>query len=188
MADMEELFFENPLKVYFFLAFVEIILGAAWYMRRTPKLAMSLAIAPVLALAVGLVAHFVVTDREQIQQAMEEIGAGVSNGCLAPASKYIDANYSVPLSGGATLKREQLIALAQDAMDTYKISDVHLHDVQTLIEGKMATTKVNSRVTLGLGLIDVGWKLHWAKHNDGWRIVRVEITGPEYLVQMGKLA
>jgi hypothetical protein len=179
--DLQYLLLENPLKLYLVLALIEIILGACWYARRARAMLYAMIAPAVLGVTIGLVAHFVVTDREKIAAAMDEIGNGVCHGCLVPASHYIDANYRVPLPLGGSLDRDQLLAMAQTAIQEHRITDISFHDIDTKVAGANATTLVGTRLTLNEGMFDVSWRLQWAKRPDGWRIVRVEITRPEHL-------
>ncbi len=181
--DLQSLFLENPLKLYLLLGLIEVILAACWYARRNPRLLYALIAPPVLAVTIGIVAHCVVTDREQIAQAMGEIGEGVCHNCLAPASRYLDPSYNVPLPLpiGGTLNRDQLLGLANVAIQNHHVSDISFGQVETKIAGHNATTLLETRVSINEGSFYISWKLQWAKRPDGWRIVRLEITKPEYL-------
>ena len=61
---MSETFFENPVYVYIALAVAELVLFIIWRETRTRKAALCLLIPPLLAVVIGLIAHFVVTDHE----------------------------------------------------------------------------------------------------------------------------
>lgn len=56
--------------------------------------------------------------------------------------------------------------------------------VDTMVAGANATTRLETRITLGGGLagqvVHMGWRLQWARRAAGWRIVRVEVTRPTF--------
>lgn len=186
MAGMSHHLFEDPLYIYILLGIAEIALAWTWYVRRTRQWLLALLPAPVLAAAVALTAHLVVTDAEKIASALEEIAAGVEQGDLAPAELYVDVDCRSPGRGGRIVDKAELLGRARREMDRWKISAARPGSVRTEVAGANATTTLGTRITfsggqLGGQVFDIGWRLQWARRPAGWRIVRVEITRPEFL-------
>jgi hypothetical protein len=180
--DMKYLLFENPLYVMLLLAVVEAALVAAWVVRRErPLLLYVLAGPPALALAAGLLAALVQTDREKIHQAMREIGAGLEANSLEPAEDYLDANFAAPLAGGTSLTRQQILAAGRTALDTHRLTSIKLDKVQTQTAGANGTTSVVTRVETAEGVIYITWRIQWARREAGWRIIRLELVKPDFL-------
>jgi len=84
---MSETFFENPLYVYIALGLVEVVLLGIWFERRAPGAARAMIVPPVLAGVVALMAHWVVTDREQIQTASQDIAEAIAFFASSKADK-----------------------------------------------------------------------------------------------------
>ena len=192
--------FESPLYVYITLSVAEAALAAMWHSRRQRKWAWALLPAPVLAGAVFLTAALVETDREKIAAALGAVGAAVERNDLPAAAQYIDANCRSPGPGEAFIDKAELMTIARQALDRWQVTDVRLRHIDTKVAGANATMQVDSRVAFRSGSygdqsINIGWRLQWAKRRrspdsdasrigaspPGWRIVRIEITYPEFL-------
>ena len=179
--DMKYLLLENPIYVILVLAVVEAALVAAWVIRRERPLLYALAAPPALALAAGLLAALVQTDREQIHQAMQDIAAGLEANSLERAENYLDANFAAPLPGGMSLARQQILAIGRTALDTHRLTSIKLDKVQTQTAGANGTTSVVTRVESAEGVIYITWRIQWAKREAGWRIIRLELVKPDFL-------
>ncbi len=173
MSNMERLarlFFENPLYVYVALAFVELVLAVIWHERRTRKLAEMLIIPPLLAVLVFVVSWRVVTDRERIISAAEEIALDVQAGKLDAARRYLAEEYN-----GFGHDRDGALAAAARAQGTYGIEKVRLTKMNVEMDDHAATMEVTTIVTIAsAGPVSILWKVDWAKKPAGWRIVHVQ--------------
>ena len=177
--------FENPVYIYVGLGIVETALGAAWYSRRSRRAALALLPAPVLALAVALTAAWVQTDQEKIAAAMKATAAGLEQRDLSAAEVYVDRECLSPGRGERLIDKRELIQIARRAIDQYSVRGIHVYGVETEVAGANATTHLQTRITFGGGFggrgFRMGWRLQWARRAAGWRIVRVEVTDPEFV-------
>ncbi len=184
MADLSRHLFEGPVYAYVVLGIVEVVLAWMWYSRRTARFALALLPAPVLALAVGLTAHFVRTDREKIASALEVIAAAIEAGDVGSAGAFLDEDCRSPYRGGRLIDKEGLLAIARHALARWPVRDIRLGSLQTEVAGPNATTALETRITFGGQLggqtFAMGWRLQWARRGEAWRIVRVEVTHPAF--------
>ena len=184
MESVRHVLFEDPLPVYLALAVAEAVVAAFWRGRRTRRWALALLAAPLLAGAVALTAWAVETDREQIHAALHEIAAGVRVGDFAPAERRLDPDCRMPAGGRVVVGADKLIALGRAARTRHGVADVAIAGVNLTLDGESARTRLITTVTLRTGeRLLLRWALAWAKRPAGWRIVRVELTGPEGIAE-----
>ncbi len=178
--------FENPLYLYITLAVVELAAAGVWYSRRDRKSALALLPAPVLAVAIGLTAWLVRTDREEIAAVIQAVGAAVERRDLAAVGEHVDANCRSPGSGRTVIGKDELMAIARAALARWTVTEIRLRNIETELAGANATTLIDSRVfarsdRFGQQVRDIGWQLQWARRPAGWKITRLAVTYPEFL-------
>jgi len=177
--------FESPLNVIIALAIVEVAVVWAWRSRRTRRRAWALLPAPALALALGLTAALVRTDREQIASALKAIAAATESGDIDSAAIYVDPDCRSPGPGRTLISKAVLLEIGRRALDRWQVSDVRVSGVKTNLAGPNATTELRTRVRFrSQGVqqwIFIGWRVQWAKRPAGWRVMRVEVTYPEFM-------
>ena len=177
---MEEILFENPLPLYLLLLVVEALIVAVWLARRSSRWKLAMAIPLLLGAASALTAHLVVTEREYVAAALQEMAAGAQVGDFGPVDRYLADDCRMPLVGRSPLGREAVLAACRAARKRYGVVLVKPTDVVTFSDaGKIVT---NARTTVGLAtgeMFRLRWRLQWVRTDDGMRIVEVELLEPK---------
>jgi len=167
--------FEEPLGIYIALGAAEVVLLLIWRARRTKRTAAALAAGPILAGIVLLVATLVVTNREQIQSACDEIAEAVNHSDPATVERYLDENFAGPYR-----PTEKAIRLADKAIRRYNLNAISLKILNLEFTDRQATMKLRTWVRVGItgdevvGQAVLDWKIFWIKRPDGWRIIEVD--------------
>jgi len=78
MESLRETFFEDPFYVYVFLALLGLVVVGVWYSRRRTGLLLWLALLGAIGAGVYVLERAVVTDREQIRAALDEMAAAAA--------------------------------------------------------------------------------------------------------------
>lgn len=168
---MKELFCEDPTYLYVTVMIIELFLLFIYFKTRNNKIALSLIIPIAICGITFALDYFIVTDREQITQITQEIGASAVKGDLGPAISYIDDGYN-----GYAGDKEQIIHLSEDQIKRLRLSSCKLTDFDIKITGKQADMTVVSTVKSQEhnGVYCLKWKVYWVKTPNGWRIREVE--------------
>jgi len=174
MESLETTFFESPFYVYVALGFLELVIAAVWYERRRRTWAIALVVPPLLAGVVAIVAAAVVTDREQIVNALAEIAADVEAGRVDAAEHYLDEVYA-----GYGQSKAEVVAMTRSAIARYQLQSIELKRLTVTVAGGSADAEVTTHVKLqgsviGGHTMPVHWRTRWRKRPSGWRIVKVE--------------
>jgi hypothetical protein len=167
-------FFEDPLYVYIALAFVELVLVAIWYERRTRAWAMWLLSPAVAGGLVLAVSTLVVTDREQILAAAGRIARDLEAGSLAAAGEYLDEGYR-----GLGGDKQGALAAGRAAIQAYRIQSIRFTRMNVEVTSRQARMHAATIIELvsrewGSGGAALVWDVRWVKRKDGWRIVDVQ--------------
>ncbi len=172
---MAETFFEDPIYVYFALAFTELVLGVIWYEKRTTRWALSLLIPVALAGAVVLVEQLVVTDKEQIVSAARDITEAIESRELERIPEHLDEKFVARLRG-MRIGRDEVVAVCNARISRWNISGVSFgkHDVE--VTGSQATMHVVTILSYGeegSSRTSLIWDIIWVKRDGRWRILEV---------------
>jgi len=176
-ADMETLrtiFLEDPAYILVGLGVVEMALIAAWCVRRSGRVLKLLAWPVALGVVVFAVAWFVVTDREYIRQAANDIAADFQRGSSDAAARYLDEKYT-----GFGQDKPTAILLANHMLAHQRIRKIKLSHCNIRVEGQQAEMKINSVVHFeggDIGMLSLGWRIRWVKRPapTGWQIAHVK--------------
>ena len=175
---MRELLFENPLPLYVVLALAEIVIAGLWYRGRTRRLAIALAIPPLLAGAVLALDLLVETPREKLQKAVRHIAADVERGDIRAACGYLSDDF-----GGHFVSRERAIEVGEKAWRDYYIRKVDVSDVEVKLppDWEPASAVVHARSivecqlpVLGTQKVALDWTVHWAYRTGEWKIIDID--------------
>ena len=175
---MRELLFENPLPLYVALALAEIVIAGLWYRGRTRRLAIALAIPPLLAGAVLALDLLVETPREKLQKAVGQIAADVERGDIRAACGWLSDDF-----GGYFVSREGAIDAGEMAWRNYGIRKVELSGVEVKLppdwEPASAVVHARSNVEcqlplLGVQKVALDWTVHWAYRSGQWKITDID--------------
>lgn len=184
MESIKELLFERPAPLYLIIGAVELIILIAWAIRQTPRRSLMLLIGPILITIVALTAHFVKTDREQIEAILQEIGTGIEQSDLSAAIRYLDDACTVPVRPGKKLSKDAIIRIGRRVLERQQIARLISTFKQTEIHNDSATTRINVRVVLTTGqYVNTRWRFEWIRRQTGWRIIRVELLYPPELTR-----
>jgi len=177
METLRRAFFEDPLYLYVAAALAEAILFVIWRETRKRGLALALLAPVAFAACVFAVSRFVVTDREQIVAATEEIAADVQAGRTTAAEKYLAEDFT-----GYYRTKQHALDEARSAIETYRFKLIELKDVEVAVTGRRAVMSLTTVVIPGAGLaagrrFSHAWDVHWVKlpaaGREVWRIIDV---------------
>jgi hypothetical protein len=175
-SDMEHAFFEDPTYVCAALAIAALAMAAAWYERRRRTWLVGAAAMLVLAAGLVVLERAVVTDRERILLAIDDIAAAVSRGDVDAAGKYVDESF-----GGWRGSKSVMLAYGRAVLAQYKVRKVAIAgEVEVhLPQPTVAEVKVRTVVHLPEGdhvarSTPIVWETEWIKRPEGWRVRRAQ--------------
>lgn len=177
MESLERTFFEDPTAVYVVLGLLGLILVGVWYGQRTAKWLLALVVLAALGGGVYLLERAVVTDRELIWAAYDDIARSVARHEIERAATYLDGNYR----GWGGLKVAAVLA-ATTAVKAYNIRDVRYMGRRTVeLQGSQAHSKVVTVILYGPdgrppSRTVLGWDVQWVKRDDGWKVRRATLS------------
>ena len=175
---MRELLFENPLLLYVALALAEIVIAGLWYRGRTRRLAVALAIPPLLAGALFVLDLLVETPREKLQKAVRQIAADVERGDIRAACGWLTED-----CGGYFGSRQNAIDVGERDWRDYGIRKVELSqlDVKLPPDRKPTIAVVHARSAIecqlpmfGVQKVALDWTIHWSFRGGEWRITYID--------------
>ncbi|MBS3822213.1 MAG: DUF4440 domain-containing protein [Planctomycetes bacterium] len=170
MEAIHHALFGDPTSVYVALAIVEVLLGVAWFYRRTAKLQRLLVLPILLAGGVFVLDQAIVTDREQLGETVESMAEDFVAGRLDAIGRYIDDGY-VGFRGAS--KAELLEAIHNEGR-VRNVTSIDLSGVEIDVSGNLATMWLVSTITVDgsmySGSVALHWQLRWVKRGDVWRL------------------
>jgi len=176
---MKALFFEDPFWLYGLLVMVEGVGLVIWRRQRTRESALRLLVPPALAALIFAVATLVVTDRERITAAVNEIAKEVSEGRTTALEKFLDNDFHMTVHGEA-LDKAKTLKRARKTLAKHRIRKVKIKRLQVEVSGSTATVRMITAVGVeGAGFrggVPLVWTLRWIKRGKQWRIL--ESTQP----------
>ncbi|HKQ46713.1 MAG TPA: nuclear transport factor 2 family protein [Phycisphaerae bacterium] len=173
MDFFQNLFLESPIRLG---VLTLIVLAAALYARRRYMETFGKHILPaaaVLLAALFAIQYLVVTDREEIEKALEEFVAAIE----ANDSARIDAAISDDYSSEAMVKQD-IVAFIERTLSRLKIYDTRFHRRDVTVQDEPAEMIVAARATVsvegGVGEMHWGsWRIDWLREGGTWRIVAI---------------
>jgi hypothetical protein len=172
---MKELLFEDPMPIYVVLGILEIIMAAVWYRGRVKRVAIALAVPPLLAGVFLAMDVLVVTDREKLDLSLREIATDLQRGDIQAATQFLSDDF-----GGYYNSPKGAAEACEKAMRMYGIKKVSVSDVRTeLYNESMAKVQARTFVDFdvpgfGQGRQAIDWTIHWALRNGQWKIIEVD--------------
>lgn len=155
------------------LGIVELAVFRVWLRRRTKGAALRLLVPPILAGVFLLLAALVVTDRETIRIALQQIADDYQAERLDAAATYLDGDYE-----GFGGEKDSLLALARQTRGKHPIQSIRVTRLVSNVQGRRATTDITTVVHLkdsvGGGAYSFAWSLGWVKRGAGWRILHID--------------
>jgi hypothetical protein len=176
---LTSIFLEDPTYVYAALALVWVVLAIVWRRNPTRRGAAMLVVPLLLAAVVFLVSHFVVTDREAIENSIHQIAALVNDGDIEPIGAYLDDDFEAASLDIRT--RDQAIQRLKSRVGGGQDAGVNVAWIGCHVEGKFAAVEVQTWVFYGARRAPVLWRMTWVKVDGRWRIRSVD----DYAVDMG---
>lgn len=185
METLQTALFENPLGIYIALAIVGLLGLISYKSFRTLKSAWPAWGALAAGAAVFAVSTLVVTDREKIQIACDEIVQAVNDRDMVALEQFIDEDFSGMeyLSGtreGLT-RKEALRRLNRD-LEEVKVTKVTLTILDLKVDDKRANMLVQSDIaSKTIPFVRLKWRVEWIGRSATWRVARVAgpIVGPD---------
>ncbi len=178
MDTVKHVLLESPWAVYVVASVVVIVLLGLWVKYRRHKLLWRALVVAAVAAGVGLLAHFVDTDREKIAMSLARMARDVKAGRMAAIKETLDEECRGLKFSGVTISKAQLLLFGGMAIGDSKITLVSFLRVDTDTDGDKATSEVATNIFTNnpeIPRVVVVWKLQWIKRPEGWRILQVEI-------------
>jgi GNAT superfamily N-acetyltransferase len=185
MDAIETMLFEDPFYLYLALGLGVVLLGGVWFHRRETKWLLWALLLVCMGAGLYAVERAVVTDRERIRLALDDIARCVQAGDLDGASVYLDEKFTGWGVGALRMGRAATVLAIKGYRSAYGIARVrYVGDRPVTLTGKdRAEGVVQTMVFYGTGdppgRVLLAWKLEWVKRPEGWRIRQAERTeGP----------
>lgn len=188
MQSLKNMLFENPMTLYIGLGMVVIVLLAIWYRQLTARRLLILAAVLLVGVGIFAIERMVVTDRETIAAALDELAASAA---IRPTSsealeKYLDDEVRLdlgPIIGGTNVDKDRALEIWRATINSRKIKRIAIHSPDITIDGHIATTRFATVLTYSTGSANDTapseakdswiWDLEWALRDGQWRIVLV---------------
>jgi len=175
MEALQTALFENPLGIYIALAIVAVLGLISYQNWRTFKSAWLTIVALIAGATVFTVSTLVVTDREKIRAACDEIAKALNNRNMLIVEHFLDRDFTG--QGRYKSRKQTLARLARDLKD-YRITSVELKILNLNARDDLATMLVRSDIkSKTIGAIWLKWRVVWIKQPKGWLVYKVK--GPE---------
>jgi hypothetical protein len=182
MDAIETTLFEDPFYLYLALGLGAVLMGGAWFRRREAKWLLWALLPVVTGAGVFAMERAVVTERERIRIALDDIARCVQAGDLDAASAYLDEKFTGWGVGALRMGRAATVLALKGYRSAYGIAQVRYVGGRpiVLLDKDRAEGTVQTMVIYGTGdqpgRILLAWKLEWVKRPEGWRIRRAERT------------
>ena len=180
MESLRSTFFEDPFVVYVVLILVAIVMGGMWYGRRERKWLLGLIVPVALAGGVFLLERAVVTDREEIWTALDEIAEGVKADDVEAVAKHLDEKFTGMGLGPLRLGKAATLVKVKALMALYAVGEMRYTGRREvtftgpgLARSRIQTLVFYDRPVEG-GRVPMNWEVEWVKGEAGWKIRRVE--------------
>jgi hypothetical protein len=173
MDFFQKLFLESPIRLGVFSL---ILLAVALYARRRYIETFG---KHLVTAAVGLIAalfalqYLVVTDREEIVQALDDFVAAIE----VDDSARIDAAISEEYDSEG-LGEQDILGFIERTMRRMKIYDTRFHRRDVEVENERGGMIIAARATVsiegGVGEMHFGsWRIDWLREGGAWRIIAI---------------
>lgn len=181
---LKELLFERPATIYIVLGAVEVLVLAVWAWRRTARCGWAALAAPVLAVVVGLIAHYVQSDGEKIAAILDGAIANIEAGKVDAAAECLDSKFAVRDSRGRPIPKDLYVEMARGTLRRWPVERIGVKRRETEVTGDSAVTELDTRIIgkSGEGINKATWKLTWIRRREGWRVTAIEVVAPQWLV------
>lgn len=184
MDQLKELLFERPATIYIVLGAVEVLVLAVWAWRRTSRCGWAALAAPVLAVVVGLIAHYVQSDGEKIAAILDGAIAHVEAGEVDAAAECLDSKFAVPDFQGRPIPKGLYVEMARRTLRRWPVERVILRRRETKVSGNSAVTELDTTIVgkSREGINKAIWELTWVRRREGWRVTAIKAVAPQWLV------
>lgn len=174
MESIRYILFDDPSWLIIALAVLEAVAVALWWQGRSLRWSVGMAFPVVLAGGVYALERYVVTDRERIVAACEEIATMAERGQLREAAeRYLAEDFSGRFAGAELDKRGVLLRL-RTATVLGILEGVTLRDPRLEFGDDGAVLTVGTTFRFKESRRDFwDWELHWRETSEGWRIDRL---------------
>ncbi len=190
MDQLKELLFERPATIYVVLGAVEVLVLAVWAWRRTSRCGWAALAAPVLAVVVGLIAHYVQSDGEKIAAILDGAIAHVEAGEVDAAAECLDSRFAATDSQGRPIPKDRYVEIARRKLRGWPVERIELLRRETEVSGNSAVTELDTRiigVKPGEGIPKAVWELTWIRRREGWRVTSLKVVSPQWLVGLSMI-
>jgi len=180
---LERLFLEEPWPLTVGLILLAAVLGVVAYQRMRRTLAIAALVAALLAVAIGLTAKFVETDREQVRDATEQLVAATApmNLTRIRGMLHTDVVLIIGDDEAAPIRIDRLLAQLESVGERYPIesNQIKLLEAQSLAPASPGVARARTLIDV-LSLARNGraltrWRIDWEKQPGGtWRVTRIQ--------------
>ncbi len=178
MDEVNALVFEDPAALYWALGFAELFTLAVLYKWRSRRALIATGVPAVLAVAVGIAAWLVTTERERLYTALNGLAEAVCNGDTEGLNEWIDDDYD-----DGVFNKARILDRAEKARKEYGIRSIDITSLKVTIASNEGTTIVGAdidvaRSSLGEGTVPTRWTLRWIRQPAGWRLRWARLDRP----------
>ena len=145
MESIQTALFEEPLVIYIILGIIAIVGLVIFKKQRTRKSARTLLLALASGAAVFAISTLVVTDREQIYAATDEIALAINSDNIQSVERFIDDDFAAK---GPYATRAKAIRWIKHNIKQFEITNVTLTIISLDIPSDQAEMQIISDIIL----------------------------------------
>jgi hypothetical protein len=176
MELLKHVLFEDPLLAYIVMAIATLITAAMWYRTRSRRSRILLAVWPLVAVAVGLLAALVETDREKVDRTWRQVDAAIVARDDIAAMRNIAEDFSA--DGFDKVELRKLAQFCNTALRPDEITTWFFTIKE--IDGRSARATVAVFYNGSVHPFRTDWELTFTPQRDGeWRISKAKCLAPE---------
>ena len=174
MEALQTALFENPLGIYIALAIVAALGLVSYQNWRTFRSAWPTAVALVAGAMVFAVSTLVVTDREKIRAACDDIAEAINNRNTVVVEFLLDKDF---VGLDQTQTRKKAIRRLIRNLEEYEVTGLEYKILDLNVRDDLATMLVRSDITSKtFPAMRLNWRVVWIKRSTGWLVYKV--SGP----------
>lgn len=164
---------DNPISAYALLVAAELVIAGLWWNRRSGTLRWLMAVPLVLAAALAVTGHFVITDRQQISRALCQAARDVEQGQFDRFAQVLDDSFHGRVED-RDVDRKLLVEAVRAGATALGVSEIRLPRILVEFNGPTARVHVVSYVKYKDAQTPLVWDLVCIKRNGQWRVLELE--------------
>ncbi len=160
--------------IYVGLAFIAVMGLVNYGFQGTFRSASAVYFAIIVGAAVWGVSTWVVTDREQISAACDQIaGAANTGGDMDVMERLLDEEFTAPAQS-RTRNRKDIVKWLKKQIHEYDVKKVNYKILELNLLRDHADMLIQTDVTCIITpLVRMHWEVEWIKQPDGWKVLKI---------------